>query len=352
MKKHINIITYCTWTSIGSILQAYALSSTIESCGYEPALWLEEENRTLKKRKRHTLKSILKELYKTFIHKKLERAYEKRISYIQENMDVCYFSNSEDFKNEASQKTEDVFIAGSDQIWNPDRCNPVFFLDFVKSGKRISYAASMGNTIIPENKKEKFRELIGNFEKISVREQECKDALCGLTEKEIMVNIDPTFLLEADKWRRLEKEYKVKKPYILLYMLYWDENCRKKIKELKKRTGLHVYAICSGLSKVYADKLLFDVGIEEFLWLIDHAEYVVTSSFHGVALSTILNKKFSAVINPASPSRIENLLRTLSIPVVNIDDLDKTDAFDYEKINNRIFEEAERSIDYLKEVIG
>ena len=134
-------------------------------------------------------------------------------------------------------------------------------------------------------------------------------------------------------------------------MIYWHPSCKNQIKELKKKTGLPVYAISSGLSRVYADKYLFDVGVEEFLWLVDHAEYVVTSSFHGAALSTIFNKKFAAVINPASPSRLENLLTALSLPLVDIADLAETTRFDYQTVNRRIREEKEKSIHYLKKAI-
>ena len=88
------------------------------------------------------------------------------------------------------------------------------------------------------------------------------------------------------------------------------------------------------------------------MWLVDHAEYVITSSFHGVALSTIFNKKFAAIINPSSSSRIKNLLDTLSIPEVSIRELDRTDRFDYDKICMRISEERVRGMKYLKEVVG
>src|SRR5699024_8079353 len=43
----------------------------------------------------------------------------------------------------------DVYVAGSDQIWNPyifqnKQFDPAFLLDFVREGRRISYAPSLG----------------------------------------------------------------------------------------------------------------------------------------------------------------------------------------------------------------
>ena len=98
-------------------------------------------------------------------------------------------------------------------------------------------------------------------------------------------------------------------------MLYWDKSCKEKIKRLKKQTGMKVYAIADGLSNVCADAVLYDVGVEEFLWLVDNAKYVITSSFHGTAFAAIFNKKFSTIINPKAPSRIENIMNKLSLPI-------------------------------------
>ena len=199
---------------------------------------------------------------------------------------------------------------------------------------------------------DKFRRLMQRLDRISVREAQCKEALQPLTEKEIAVHIDPTFLLDTETWRQYEKQYPICGPYILVYMIYWDPACKAQIQELKRKTGLPVYAVCSGLSRVYADKQLFDVGVEEFLWLVDHAEYVVTSSFHGAAMSTIFGKRFAAVLNPGSPSRIRNLLQTLGIPEVPIQELDGAEGFDYTAIRTRMAEERARGMQYLKEAIN
>jgi hypothetical protein len=79
---------------------------------------------------------------------------------------------------------------------------------------------------------------------------------------------------------------------------------------------------------------------------------VITSSFHGAALSTIFNKKFAAVINPATPSRIRNLLQTLGIPEVPIRELDGPERFDYTAIQKRMAQERSKGLLYLKEAIN
>lgn len=348
MKKNVKIITYCTWKSIGSILQAHALNAVLDSLGNNPELILEEKNRSHERKMPKDLKSFVKSCMEFFVNKKIDVARNKRSAFIESNMKVTYFLNCNEILSGIDENALTVYLAGSDQIWNPDASNPVYFLDFAKNERCISYAASMGKTKISEEKLSFFAQELAKFYSISVREKECADVLSGCTDKEIYVHIDPTFLIDVKQWRTLEKKYDVKEPYILLYMLYWDDACKKKISDLKKRTGLPVYAVCPGISRVYADKRFYDVGVEEFLWLVDHAQYVVTSSFHGVALSIIFQKKFAPVINPAAPSRIENLLRILDVPHVDIGELDRTDGFDYDAISANIERERQRSITYLK----
>jgi hypothetical protein len=351
MKKKVIVITYCACGSIGSILQAYALTKTLNECGNECTLWLEEWNRTVSQKKLRSAKDCAKWIYKKFYSGKFDSAYRKKLDFVAGYMDAEYFSDWEAFHQKALENRDNIFLTGSDQVWNLDLCRPLFFLDFAGTSKRISYAASMGQTKIPPQKEEIIKEWLGSFDHISVRERECKDVLQPIAEQEISVHIDPTFLVDAEDWRALEKSYKVKGPYILLYMLYWDPACRNRIIDLKKRTGFPVYAICPDVSRVYADKHLYDVGIEEFLWLVDHAEYVITSSFHGVAFSIIFQKKFAVIINPTSPSRIENLLRILDVPRVGINELCISEPFNYSVVHSNIEKERQRSMAYLKEAI-
>jgi len=350
--KSLKVVTYCTWTSIGSVLQALGLKRALQNNGYESRIITNRKENEYVHAKVRSLKGVVVRLFEILNYKKRLVAYKKRLSFINQNLDIEYFDNYSDLREVTKKDSTEIYLAGSDQIWNPDACKAEFFLDFADGKKKVSYAASMGNTKITDEKKELFANYINSFDYISVRESECKNVLKKLTDKEIFVNIDPTFLLSADEWRKYEKEYNVKDPYILLYMLYWDDACKEEIIKLKRETGLPVYAITNGLTRAYADKYLYDVGVDEFLWLVDHAQYVITSSFHGVAFSTIFNKKFAPVVNPASPSRIDGLLHTLSVPKTCIADLHNTSDFDYEKTNSAIDIERENSIQYLNKALG
>lgn len=350
--RKLYVVTYCTYKSLGSVLQAYGLKTALKSLGCESTIISNKKENLQVKKKPKSFKAIIIALFDFLIKKQIKIRYKKRMDFINSNMDIEYFEDYSDL--EIYNKVEDdiIFVAGSDQIWNPVNCNLLFFLDFVTDHKCISYAASMGNTYIPDSKQDFYKNNLKHFDCISVREKDVKELLMEFTENNISVNIDPVFLVDRTVWKSIERPYKgVKDRYILLYMLYWDDSIKKKVKKLKDKTGLPVYAISSGLSRAYADKHLYDVGVEEFLWLIDNADYVITSSFHGVALSTIFNKKFAPIINPKLPSRISSLLNTLSIPKVDSDKLNESKSFDYELINRKIKEEKDRGLRYLEMAI-
>lgn len=350
--KKIKIVTYCTWTSIGSVLQSLGLKKALEGLDFKSEIWLNSKNNNYEKIKVHSVKSFIKRCYEIIIYGKRKKAHQNRIRFINENIDIEYYNDYKDLEIMAQNDDFDIVLAGSDQIWSPLKDDPIFFLEFVKGKRKVSYAASMGVTKIAPDKVEKFKERINSFEYISVREEECVEAIKPLTSRDVYLHIDPTFLVSADEWRKYSAKYNVKGPYILLYMLFWDESCTKKIKKLKKETGLPVYAITNTLSGVWADKCLYDVDISEFLWLIDNAKYVITSSFHGAAFSLIFNKKFASVINPKSPSRLKNLHRVFSIPEIDIEDLNKTENYDYEQINEIISFEKEKSVRYLRRILS
>ncbi len=243
-----------------------------------------------------------------------------------------------------------LFLAGSDQIFHPALCNPVFFLDFVPAGaKRISYAASMGSLDVSADKEKEFARLLNNFDYLSFREKDAAELAKKYTNKEIQVHIDPTFLMSVKDWRAVEKEYPIKGKYILFYPIYWDKSLNAKLKDLHKKTGLPIVMISDALG-IYHQKAVRDAGVDQFLWLIDHAEYVVTSSFHGAALAINFNKNVSMVVNPKLPSRLNNLAETLDFPIIPIEQIDSIEI-DYERINNNIAREKERSMAYLKKVL-
>ena len=353
--KKACVSTYCEWTSYGSVMQAIGLKTTLLQLGIESFIVRDVPAPAPQKSFGFQFSKCPKMLVKAILsikyRKHRERMYAKNIDFIRKNVDIMYFNDYLALKSHPP--IADFYIAGSDAIWHPHLCKDVFFLDFLpENKKRVSYAASMNKTVIPDDKKEKFSALVSKMDCISVRERDVADNIAQFTDKKASVHIDPSFLLTSDDWRAMSKKYDVSKPYILVYSIFWDKKLNKELKKLRKRTGFKIVALCpGGVSSVWANKKIFDADPGEFLYLVDHAEAVVSSSFHGIALALNLNKKIAPVINPSSPSRIQNLLDTLGVEFYEIEDVLNFDLASYSGINEKISEERERSITYLQEVL-
>lgn len=352
MNSELFISTYCVISSYGSILQSFALKRALEYLRISSKLISKKEDNDITQikyyRKNSSLKYIIFNLLKVKDQRDIFQRFVYNKIFIERNIDLLQYESYEQLNNESFDAN--IFLAGSDQIFHPALCNPVFFLDFTPTGsKRISYAASMGSLKVPKEKENEFARLLNNFDYLSFRETDAAELAKKYTDKDIQVHIDPTFLMKPDEWRAIEKEYPIKGKYILLYPIYWDKSYNEQLKNLHKKTGLPIVLISDSIG-IYHQKAIRDAGVDQFLWLIDHAEYVVTSSFHGAALSVNFNKKVSFVVNPNQPSRLECLAETLKYPIIPIEHIDSINI-DYERVNKNIEFEKERSMVYLKWVL-
>lgn len=194
----------------------------------------------------------------------------------------------------------DIYIAGSDQIWNTDTPNghtPAYYLDFGnKDTKRISYAASFGISEISDEHKPFVKEEVGKLDAVSVREKSGSIILEELGFTRMDVVCDPVFLLSKADWKKiasLSKSYNLKKnSYILLYDFIGDEQVEIFCKQLSKETGKQIVSVNDYDYRKYADININDAGPLEFVSLIDGAAFVVANSFHATAFSVILEKNF------------------------------------------------------------
>lgn len=352
IQNMLYVLTYCTEKSYGSVLQAYALKTVLKKLGYESKILIQDKppkaSYTLSVSRPRTIRGNVKYLVRRLSYRKRNQRYEGTQRFINKHLDVIYC----DCIAGKMFSDNDVFLAGSDQVWNPLAMKPEFFLEFAPQyAPKLTYAVSMGVSYVPEDKQVLFRDMIQKFKCISVREKEMLTLLKEYTDADLDAHIDPTFLLTAEQWRHLEEPYPVKKPYILVFPLFWDPSYNEQLRQLHKATGKDIIVVDEYLRHVYGNKRLYDVNLNQFLWLIDHADGVVTSSFHGVAFSMIFHKKTAAVINPQSTSRITSLFELLGYRNQKIITLSRDDSQDFLKIDQRIQAEKQRSVAYLREAL-
>lgn len=181
----------------------------------------------------------------------------------------------------------EYFITGSDQVWNPMfGVNAYMFLTFAPRDKRLSFAASIGVDTIPPIHERRFRGYFNNMNYLSVREQRAVEIIKELTGRDADLTLDPTLLLEPEKWQQAVKkpDIALEQKYICTYFL---GETPEAVQAFAQEKGLPIYVLNS---EEYPELFTLDPG--EFLYMIQQAAYVLTDSFHAVAFSIKFHKEF------------------------------------------------------------
>lgn len=221
-------------------------------------------------------------------------------------------------EKELGDQQYEVLIVGSDVVWSQVRnnYNRIKFLCFVGSENalKLSYAASFGRDYIPFENRKAIRRALSSFRGISVRESSSVKLLESIGIKNAVHVCDPTLLLSGEHWRKIEEEPEdidgiagkgsledIYNPDMRGFMLVLLLNAEKwqidRIQQIKADRDLRTIAVSNGyiedklLSPLF-DKTLDAISPGEWLWLIDHADMVITDSFHCMIFSSIFHKDF------------------------------------------------------------
>lgn len=218
----------------------------------------------------------------------------------------------------ALDRKYDIFVTGSDQVWNPlipGNSMYINMLGFTEPEKKVALAPSVAIDTLTDAQRSEFRKYLSDFLYLSCREQQGAELISEITGKECTAVVDPTLMLTADEWQAVEKRprgHHSREKYLLLYFLGdITGSYQSMIHEIAEKYGLKVVNLLDE-SEDY-----FSCGPSEFLYLIHHAELVLTDSFHGSALSYIFDRPFRIFrregIIPDMNTRLVNLMDKLGL---------------------------------------
>ncbi len=314
MKKIAIISYYHKCKNYGGLLQAYALVESISKLGYsaEQICWnnitkpsksaVIKKSIRLKKIIKHPLKLIKRIVYK-FINHVLEKNIEKRSKAFEKFEKSIPHSKVEYNRDNIveSLSNYDVFITGSDQVWNMDWYMKEYFLSFVPHQMcKISYAASMPDVNLSEDNKKIIKEHLKSFNSISVREKATACFLSDILNVDVECALDPTLLLEKEDWDEICSERIINKKYIFCYFLQCSKHIKRQVKNIAKKMNIKIVTLphlCAFEKDdiFFGDYRLYNIGPADFISLIKHAEYVITDSFHATVFSNIYKTKYFVV---------------------------------------------------------
>ena len=245
----------------------------------------------------------------------------------------------------------DAFLVGSDQVWNPNinQAKEWAFLGFAPRRKRIAWCASFGCDNITD------KNVICNLNKIysfSVREEAGAKIIKDLTGRDATVLVDPTMLLTQEEWRKVSKKpIGAKEGYILTYFL--SPKCDEAKAKLEENRGdKEVYELLNS-----DDKVAGTAGPSEFLWLFDHADLILTDSFHACVFSFLFNKPFIVYDRNWDKenmnSRLETLLSKFHLERKYVNSGLDNDIWEHDYSEGYVQLEIERqkAVDFLKKAL-
>lgn len=303
--KKISILTFSLGDNYGAALQAYSLGEVLRRKGnkvtYIYLTWSTW---------RYKILSMV-----TPIHYKFNRFRSKYLRYFSKK---C--KSFADLRA-LTDNPDDLYIVGSDQVWNPDITKDkslFYFFNFLPNNiKRASYAASFG---VSEWKyaeqTDTIRDLLKKFSVVSVREESgikiCKETF---DIPDVSKVLDPTLLLGDFKSLIKPTKHRGK---IISFLFHPSRDSYNLLEQLNNKMKKDV--LIMDLPRMRFDLRQFKYGVsmfnspEDWVSNISSAAFIVTDSYHCLVFSLIFRRQFVFIAtNTSLLGRITTLLEPLGL---------------------------------------
>ena len=329
-KYNVGILNWWWNSNRGAVLTCYAIQEVVKELGYNP--------------------SVIKHIPFDYYHNNYPNSISEE--FANKYLNLTEWCHSRIDMRRLNEKF-DTFMVGSDQVWNHKLnwfLQDFYYLNFAELDKNIvSCAASFGgnkftgNAILTKMVEYYFK----RFNAISVREQ---DAVPLLKEKFGVDGtwiLDPVFLINKDKYEDIVKtSLKNQKGYIAYYFINSKPERDKFIKEISKKLNKPLVNIKG------------NTNIQDWLYYIKNADFVVSDSFHASCFSIMFNKKFITLHN-WNNSRFDTLGNITHLEHRFRDlkdyDVEKLDEYlqdeNWQEIEDSLKPMIDFSINWLKEAL-
>ncbi len=366
-KMKIALITIHNVTNYGAVLQAYATKVALSRYGqvstvdYRTKYLSRNMDKIRFEPSVHGFKMLVHDLLNLPWRLKLVSRFK---TFIKSNLNLTETMGSKELL-EGKAGDFDVYVCGSDQIWNPvvvspeNKIDPIFFLSFAKGDvKKFSYASSIGHHHYTKEEKPKVKALLSSFDMISVRESDGKEKIEEILPGKMIYHVvDPTLILSKHEWYSLFNVKEEVNDYVLVYSVPRTDLIKKAVDYFSKKLGLRIVAVDRMLFPIAkVDKHVRNAGPNEFIRLFANASFVVTDSFHGACFSVNFAKPFACISANKGANRQESLLKLLGIEnriMYAENDFENLDIkVDYETVTPKLEKIRNESLQFIDSAIG
>ncbi len=318
----------------GAILTNYALNEMVKSLGYN-ALTI------------NYISPFERENFKNSFAQDFANKYLKRTRWIEHLNDLKTLNNE-----------IGTFICGSDQIFRYYPCKThdmIFYFNWVnaKINKLISYSTSFAVNKFEATEKETdlVKHFLHRFDNHSVRELDGIDLMRNTFGIDCEQVLDPVFCIDKQRYIDMAEKSieKVAGDFIAYYIMFPSKENMAILEHIKTKLGIK--------KAIY---LTPPMSIENWLWYMINAKFILTDSFHGTCFSLIFNKEFAAIPSEKEyPSRFKTLDKlsgfTSRFFYKNSDIYNSSEILEplnYDKCNETFSNEAKRSVEWLKNALN
>lgn len=353
----IGILSMQEVKNYGSFLQAFSLKSNIEALGHQCEfvnIVPGEQLGDYKISKFHKIHLLVERLWGWDFMKRFKYIYQFQSRFSKE------FLPKLGVKKGMTTEHFDAVVIGSDEVFN---CAQKTWFGFSKqlfgeglnANKVITYAASFGATTVAKLDKLGIKDtvagLLKKLDKISVRDANSVEVVKELTGGVPNKNVDPVLIYDYSKHMPSSVDLK---DYMIVYTYpgrITDKNEINAIRAYAKSKGLQLVSI--GHYFPWCDKTIVPHPFEVLAYF-KNATCIVTDTFHGSVFSIKFNKQFCTIVRGMNSNKLTHLLEQFGLSGRIANDVSKLPSImetkiDYVPVNQKIKEEREQSIAYLKE---
>ena len=359
----VAVITLHRVTNFGSLLQTYATQKSLEQmgCDVETIDFVPEGltfYRSVWPKGHSTVKRLIKLLPLTAVNM-IQFSMSDR--FLRRHIHLTKKRYGSFAKLKADLPQADVYLSGSDQVWNTQNSNPpadlgAYYLAFVDEKKKIAYAGSFGKDDFSQEEQAMVTAWLKDYDALSVREDTAVDTLRCFGLDGIHV-VDPTLLLTAQQWQDFCTKKKPEPGYIFVYNLNRNKVLEDAALALAKKKGLRIVNFADTFEFIKGAKNRFGNTPMDFINYISNADYVLTDSFHGTAFSLNFSRQVLSVPAPKYNCRLESILRMTGCEnrmFTSVEEaLEKADTpIDYSVVSEKLSAARALSAQYLKEALA
>ena len=166
--------------------------------------------------------------------------------------------------------------------------------------------------------------------------------------------LDPTLLLTQDDYDKIAVPERLEEQkYLLLYARRYNKKIFDYAERLAAAHGWRIIDISLRATNAGKHRMFYEAGVEEFLSLVKHAEYVVTNSFHGMIVSVHYRRPFVVFSREQCDIKIDEVLDLFGLSNRKMITGEEylSDAINYDEVHKRIEEARESSVLYLKSAL-